>query len=130
MVEYMRRVRINSDKSHPNTAAVIAASKSPYIKVLALKAPGMGQTSRKIPNYKSDLDNKTCIKAGKNIKIPALIVHGTADADVEVEFGKELAKSIKNSKLELIDGADHRFTRREDFDKAISVISEFLIKKK
>lgn len=108
-------------------ASVIAASKTSDIKVMALKAAGMGQTSRKMLNYKKDFDSKSWIKAGTKIKIPALIIHGTADEDVEVELGKELAKSIKNSKIILFKDANHRFTKKEDFEKMIKDISEFII---
>jgi dipeptidyl aminopeptidase/acylaminoacyl peptidase len=95
---------------------------------MALNAPGMGQTSRKMPNYKKDFDTKSWIRAGAKVMIPTLIIHGTADEDVEVELGQELAKSIKISQIELFKGADHRFTKKEDFDKMVKDISDFIIK--
>ncbi len=109
-------------------AAVIAASRSPDLKVMALKAAGMGKRSRIMPNYKKDFDTKSWIKAGKNVRIPTLIVHGGADDYVEVPLAKELAKSIKTSKLEIFEGADHKFSRKEDFDRMVKDISEFIIK--
>lgn len=108
-------------------ASAIAASRSPDVKVMALKAPGMGQTSRKMPNYKKDFDTKSWIKAGAKVTIPTLIVHGTADEDVEAELGRELAKSIKTSRIELFEGADHRFTKKEDSERMVKDISEFII---
>jgi len=114
--------------SFGGVASVIAASKSSDLKVMALKAAGMGQTSRKMSNYKKDFDTKSWIKAGTKVKIPTLIIHGTADEDVEVELGIELAKSIKTSKIQLFKEADHKFTKKKDFAKMIKTISEFIIK--
>lgn len=108
-------------------SAVIAASKTNDLKFMALKSPGMGKTSRKMPNYKEDFDAKTWFAAGKEIKIPTLIVHGSADEDVELEFAKSLAECIKNSKLEIISGADHQYTKKEDFERMIKLISGFVI---
>ncbi len=54
-------------------------------------------------------------------------MHGTADNDVEVELGMELAEYIKSSRLEKIEGVDHRYTREEDFKKMIALISDFII---
>lgn len=109
-------------------AAVIAASKTKDLKFMALKSPGMGKTSRTMTNYKTDFETKSWFEAAKTIGIPTLIVHGKADVDVEIELGEELAKHIKNSKIEIIEGADHRYTKKEDFDKAIELISQFIIK--
>jgi hypothetical protein len=114
--------------SFGGVAAVVAASRNSDLKVMALKAVGMGHTSRKMSNYKNDFDTKTWIKAGEYVKIPTIIVHGSADEDVEIQLAKELAKSIKTSKLEIFDGADHRFSKKEDFERMIKDISEFIIK--
>lgn len=114
--------------SFGGVATVIAVSNKAEIRVMALKAPGMGQTSRKMLNYKNDFEKKGWIKAGSKISIPTLIVHGTTDKDVEVKFGKELAKAIKKSELKLYQNADHKFTKKEDFERMIKDISEFIIK--
>ena len=108
-------------------AAVIAASKTPYLSVMVLKAAGMGN-SRNMPNYKKEFDAKTWIEAGKKVGIPTLIVHGTADEEVEVKLGKELASSIKGSLLELVEGADHMFSKKEDFERMVKDISTFMIR--
>ena len=113
--------------SFGGVASVIAASKNSNIMVMALKATGMG-SSRKVSNYKKDFETKSWIKAGNKVKIPTLIVHGTADEDVEVELAKELANSIKTSKIILFKDADHRFTKEKDFEKMIIEISTFIIR--
>ena len=114
--------------SFGGVASVIVSSKNNAIKVLALKAAGMGQTSRKMSNYMKHFESKTWIKAGEKIKIPTLILHGIQDKDVEIELGKQLHQAIKTSKIIIFDEADHKFSRTEDFDRSIKEISEFIIK--
>ncbi|MDO8657041.1 MAG: prolyl oligopeptidase family serine peptidase, partial [Nanoarchaeota archaeon] len=131
-IEYVKKLGYKKigicGTSFGGLSAVIAASKNSDLKVMALKAPGMGQSSRKLPNYKSDFETKSWIKAGESVKIPTLIVHGSEDKDVEIQFGKELSKSIKSSKLVVFEGADHRFSEKEDCEKSIKDISNFIIK--
>ena len=134
----LRAIRYVKNKGYKNiglygasfggVVSVIAASKSADFKVMALKAPGIGQSSRKISQYKRDFDTKSWINAGKKIEIPVLIIHGTSDKNVEVGFGKELAKSIKNSKIRLYKNADHKFSKKEDFERMVRDISKFIIK--
>lgn len=130
-IEYVKSLHYNKigifGTSFGGVVSVIAASRSPELKVMALKAAGMGQTSRHMMEYKIDFDTKSWIKAGKKVNIPTLITHGTLDKDVEVELGKELSASIKKSTLKLYPGADHRFTKKEDFELMIKDISEFMI---
>jgi len=113
--------------SFGGVATVIAATKIRGIHAIALKAPGMGQSSRYLPNYKKDFATKSWIKAGTKIKIPTIIIHGTADDNVELRLGEELAEAIPSSKLEKIKGADHRFTKKKDFHKCVRVMADFLI---
>jgi len=114
--------------SFGGVASVMVASRNHDIKVMALKAAGMGQTSRKMPNYMKHFETKSWIEAGKKVKIPALIIHGTQDKDVEIDLAEQLHKAIRTSKMIILDGADHRFSRTEDFDRSIKEISEFIIK--
>lgn len=107
--------------------SVIAASKNSDLRVMALKAPGMGPTTRTLSRYKPDFDGLSWIKAGKKVRIPTLIVQGTSDEKVEVRFCQELADSIKGCRFELYPGADHNFTKREDFDRMVHDISEFIM---
>lgn len=108
-------------------AAVMAASRVGGLSFLALKPPGMSRASRMMPNYKKDFENKTWFAAAKKIRIPAPVVHGADDEVVEVAFGVKLAECIKSSKLEKIEGADHRYTREDDFKKMVKLISTFAI---
>jgi len=110
--------------SFGGVAAVMAASRSSDLKVMVLKCTGIG-TSGTMPNYKKDFENKTWIKAGEKITIPTLVIHGDEDKDVELQSGKELAESIKTSRLEILEGADHKFSN--DYDKPLNLASEFII---
>ena len=131
-IDYVKGLGYNNiglyGASFGGVAATIVASKNSDLKVMALKAVGMGQTSRRMPQYKVDFENKSWIKAGEKVKIPTSVIHGASDEDVEVELGKELAKSIKGSKFKLYAGTDHRFTKKNDFERMIKNISEFIIK--
>jgi hypothetical protein len=107
-------------------SSVIAASKSKDIEFIVLKAAGMGQ-SRNMKNYEQDFNNKTWIKAGEKINIPTLIIHGSKDEEVELQLGIDLSKAIKSSKLIILENADHRFTKKEDFDKSIEMMLKFIV---
>lgn len=80
-------------------------------------------------NYSFFEDAKTVsgYEAAKKIKIPALIVHGDKDEDVPVEQSRKTAKLIKNCRLEIIEGADHRYTNPEHFENMLKLVSEFII---
>lgn len=45
----------------------------------------------------------------KKVKIPTLVIHGSADPLVPVEGGKDTAKSVPGAKLEIIEGMGHSF---------------------
>ncbi len=48
----------------------------------------------------------------KNVKAPALVIHGEADPLVSVEAGKDTAASIPGARLRLIPGMGHDFTSK------------------
>ena len=110
--------------SFGGVAAVMAASRSSDLKVMVLKCTGIG-TAGTMPNYKKDFENKTWIKAGEKVTIPTLVIHGDEDEQVELQAGKDLAEAIKTSRIEIIKGADHKFSN--DYDTPLKLASEFLI---
>ena len=63
----------------------------------------------------------------EKIDIPVLIVHGTDDKSVQLEESKELIKHLKNHKLIPLEGADHRYTNQDDFDKVIEETTKFFV---
>jgi pimeloyl-ACP methyl ester carboxylesterase len=108
---------------------VIAASKEKDLVLIALKSPGMGQTSRKKELLKEDFENKIWIKASKSIDIPTLIVYGDSDKDIESDQYEQLANSINNSKFKIVKGADHGYSKPEHFSEMLDLISEFIVGK-
>ncbi len=74
-----------------------------------------------------DYDNNNGYKAAERVDVPTLIVHGDADESVPVKQSKKTASILKNCKLEIIKGSDHRFSKPEHFDKVLNLISEFIV---
>jgi len=137
--------------------SIVAASRSNDIYVLALKSPvsnyqeleiaKMGEEGIKIwketgytefdigdgeilkINYTffEDSRNNNGYEAAKKIKVPTLIVHGDADDVVPVKQSEKIAKLIENCRLEILQGVDHDYSRREDFERVLNLISEFII---
>jgi pimeloyl-ACP methyl ester carboxylesterase len=48
----------------------------------------------------------------KNVKLPALVIHGADDPLVNVEGGKDTAASIPGARLKIIPGMGHDFTSK------------------
>jgi len=139
-------------------ASILAAAKSKDLIVLALKCPVsndlgkitadishwplqewkekgfmyyINKTGEKLKLNYSFFEDAEKIKAYEEeakIIIPTLIVHGDKDKNVPIEQSKKLVQTIKNSKLEVIAGADHFFSNPEDFDKAHRLIVEFVVR--
>jgi len=140
-------------------ASIIAASKINDVYVLALKSPvsdytgmavawnneyeiktwkekgfidvsGVDGERRKL-NYSfyDDAEKVKGYEAAKKIKIPALIVHGSEDETVPIEQSKRTASLIENCRLEIIECGDHTYSKAEDFEKMLDLISGFIIEK-
>ncbi|MFH1105790.1 MAG: alpha/beta fold hydrolase [Candidatus Aenigmatarchaeota archaeon] len=139
-------------------AAIVAASKSKDLFVLCLRCPVSGYWDKELHkggeagikewkkqgyeeyydlegkahklNYSfiEDFSKNNGYEAAEKIKTPTIIVHGDADEVVPVAQSKRLAKVIKASRLEIIKGADHNFSRESDFKESISLVAEFIMK--
>jgi len=140
-------------------SAIMAASKIDDLFVLALKCPsvdyyqeelnergekgmreweekgftdyvnGDGKVSKLNYTMVEDFANNDAFIAGKKITAPTLIVQGDNDEYTPVEKSERLSKIIKDCKLEIFPGADHKFSKPEDFEKMIHLISEFIVEK-
>lgn len=140
-------------------AAIMAAAKIPDLFALALKAPAADHVELEIAErgedgimewkekgyaiyersdggkYKinyyffEDLKNNIGYGVADKIQAPTLIVHGDADIDVPIAQSIKISTLIPNCQLEIFPGTDHRFSRPDDFEKMIEVISDFIIKK-
>ena len=65
-----------------------------------------------------------CSEIGSRVKV--LIVHGTDDDTVPVKNGELYAQHLPDSQLELIEGADHVFSRPEHRQALIDKVTAFL----
>jgi dipeptidyl aminopeptidase/acylaminoacyl peptidase len=139
-------------------SSIMAASKTKDLFVLALKSPvsdyeevellkrgregieewkqrgwreyiGSNEIKLKL-NYSffEDIKNNNAYEAVEKIEIPTLIVHGDADETVPIEQSKKTSGIIKDCKLEVVRGADHRYTRPEDFDRCVRLVCSFVMK--
>jgi hypothetical protein len=139
-------------------ASIIAASKTDDLFILALKSPVSGdlgklvaqESKQEIKTWKEkgfiyynssdeikrklnysffeDDEQVNGYEAAKKIKIPTFIVHGDNDEAVPIKQSKKIVGLMENSRLEIIEGADHRYSKPEDFEKMLGLISEFIIK--
>ncbi len=138
-------------------SSIMAASKTDDLFVLALKSPVSNylerdlqeKTKEEIEKWESDgfdfyvksdgekkklnysffedYKNNDGYEASKKIKIPTLIVHGDKDESVPVEQSKKTANILENCKLEIIEDADHKYSKSDDFEKMLNLISNFVV---
>ncbi len=88
-----------------------------------------GKSGRRKLKYSffEDFKNNNGYEVAEEIKIPTLIVHGSDDEIVPVSQSKKTAGLIENCKLEVIEGANHRYTKQKDFERMIKIVSKFII---
>ncbi len=77
-------------------------------------------------SFFEDTKNNNGYQVAEKIEIPTLIVHGGDDEIVPVNQSRKTAQLIRDCKLEVIKGADHGYTKPEDFKKMIKIVSEFI----
>ncbi|XP_009149895.1 uncharacterized protein LOC103873226 [Brassica rapa] len=66
--------------------------------------------------------HEACLKIDKDCRV--LTVHGSDDEVITVEDAKEFANIIPNHKLEIVEGADHRYTDHQS--QLVSIVMEFI----
>lgn len=68
-------------------------------------------------------------KAAAKITIPTLIVQGDNDELVPLRQSSRLMEALQGTRqLEIISGADHAFTRGEDFKKMTALLADWMVK--
>jgi putative redox protein len=75
--------------------------------------------------FVDDLERQDVLGAAAVLGCPLLVIHGAADALVPVEAARALAERAR-APLELIDGAGHLLTRREDRERIRARVLAFL----
>ena len=138
-------------------AAIIAASKTSDLSLLALKSPvsdyvevenirrsaedmhdweiqgfimhpnSLGEERRLNYSFFDDIKNNNAYERAKKIHIPTLIIHGDRDKVVPVEQSRRLSNLVENSKIEFINGADHKYINPGEFDQMINIILKFIV---
>lgn len=77
--------------------------------------------------FYEDSMNLIAYDPARNIHVPTLIVQGDCDELVPLHQSRRLFESLAGPKrLELLPGADHRFSKGEDFRKMITLLVEWL----
>lgn len=80
-------------------------------------------------DFFNNSDRLSIEKASQTLNKPHLIIHGTNDPTVPLEEAKKVHRWSKNSKLEVIQNADHVFNVKHPWDKD-QLPNEFLKMKK
>lgn len=90
---------------------------------------GSGQKFKLNYTFFEDLENNIGYEVAREILAPTLIVHGDNDEDVPVSQSIRLSQEIADCDLEILEGADHKFSDPEQFREMVKIISDFIIKK-
>lgn len=75
--------------------------------------------------YEDSIKNNA-YRVAEDIRIPTLIIHGNRDQDVPVDQSINITKLIENCALEIVVGADHRFTKKKHFEQMLNSILAFI----
>jgi len=86
-----------------------------------------GETRTLKYSFYEEAQKVKAYEPAQKIKIPALIVHGNDDETVPIEQSRKTASLIENCRLEIIEGADHTYSKPEHFEKMLDLISGFII---
>ncbi len=116
-----------------SVAVLFAAGNA--VDAIALKSPVSDYGS--LPNARLDTEMRQrqfygdaskydIYSSAEKIKEPTLIVHGSSDDIVPVEQSKNLFSHLRcEKKLEIIEGADHRYSDDEHFSRMMAYVSEW-----
>ncbi|XP_062091045.1 uncharacterized protein LOC133797226 [Humulus lupulus] len=66
--------------------------------------------------------HSACLQISKDCRV--LTIHGSADETIPVEDALEFSKIIKTHKLQIVEGADHRYSAHQA--ELASIVSEFI----
>lgn len=79
-------------------------------------------------SYVADAQRYDLYSIARNAAVPVTIVHGSSDEVVPVTQSRRLAAALgSRATLTILDGVDHRYSRREDFDRMIDICTGAII---
>lgn len=143
--------------SYGGLIAIHGAARRKAVKVLALKCPvsnypplwrdrlgesgmrfwkdnnlltfaGLDGRARLEYGFYEDLLQFDSYKEAARIDVPTLIVHGDADTDVPFAQSEQLFEELQCEKnFEAIVGADHAFSKDEDFERMLGLIFDWFV---
>jgi len=142
--------------SFGGVASIMVASKSSDLFVLVLKSPVIdypqnelrfrgevrmenwqklgyiehtsrdGRVSRRNYSFVEDFKNNNTFEVGEKIKAPTIILVGDQDPHVTIKEAQKFSSLLENYKLEIFSGADHHFSKPQDFQKMIQNVVDFV----
>lgn len=86
-----------------------------------------GRNLRLKYSFYEDAEKARGYESAPDITVPTLIVHGEADETVPVAQSRKLLALLPRGEIEVLEGADHRYSRKADFERMLGRISGFLI---
>jgi pimeloyl-ACP methyl ester carboxylesterase len=73
--------------------------------------------------WASEFEDVCSEDAAEDLRIPLLIVHGSADDVVPVDHAQRIASKVTGAKLAIIDGAGHQLRRDP---QALEIVFDWL----
>ncbi|MBX3235679.1 MAG: alpha/beta fold hydrolase [Nitrospiraceae bacterium] len=78
--------------------------------------------------FYEDCLNRIAYEPARNIPTPTIIVQGDCDEYVPLHQSQRLHDALPGSKrLEMLPGADHQFTKSPDFQRMLSLITDWIV---
>jgi alpha-beta hydrolase superfamily lysophospholipase len=77
------------------------------------------------PSFLEDLRKHDVRAAVRQIDVPLLAVHGSADAWAPCAASAEIVALAKNGRLELVEGADHSYSEDSDMRLVLELVATF-----
>lgn len=74
-------------------------------------------------SWASEFETVVAEKSVIDIKVPLLVVHGTADEVVPVNHANRIADRARKAELKIIEGAEHQLRRDE---RAVATVLDWL----
>lgn len=117
---------------------ILLTCPSPYIQRKILWAPAIGvadsESTSNIEHYVNNplndlsslLDLKVNPHSLKEMEVPILIIHGTADKNIPFSNSEKIVDSLPNAKMWTIEGADHSYKNKVHEEAVIKATVDFL----